>query len=110
MNRLMRAIVHDRYGPPDVLRLEDVPRPVPADDELLVPLLALVTRRLGGKRVTLGITRYSKEDVLFLKRLIEAGEYRAVIDRTYPLEEVIEATKYVETEQKTGNVVLTLGR
>jgi NADPH:quinone reductase-like Zn-dependent oxidoreductase len=76
----------------------------------LVPLLALLTRRLGDKRVTLGITRYAKEDVLFLKRLIEAGEYRAVIDRTYPLEDVVEATKYVESEQKTGNVVLTLGR
>jgi NADPH:quinone reductase-like Zn-dependent oxidoreductase len=74
-----------------------------------VPLLALLTRRLGDKRVTLGITHYSKKDVLFLKRLIEAGEYRAVIDRTYPLEDVVEATKYVETEQKTGNVVLTLG-
>jgi NADPH:quinone reductase-like Zn-dependent oxidoreductase len=75
-----------------------------------VPLLALLTRRLGDKKVKLGITRYTKEDVLFLKRLIEAGEYRAVIDRTYPLEDVVEATKYVETGQKTGNVVLTLGR
>jgi NADPH:quinone reductase-like Zn-dependent oxidoreductase len=73
-----------------------------------VPLLALLTRRLGDKKVKLGITHYSKEDVLFLKRLIEAGEYRAVIDRTYPLEDVIEATRYVETEQKTGNVVLTV--
>jgi NADPH:quinone reductase-like Zn-dependent oxidoreductase len=75
-----------------------------------VPLLALLTRRVGDRKVTLGITRYTKEDVLFLKGLIEAGEYRAVIDRTYPLEDVVEATKYVETEQKTGNVVLTVGR
>ena len=36
------------------------------------------------------------------------GEYRPVIDRTYPLEDVVEATRYVETGQKTGNVVLTL--
>jgi NADPH:quinone reductase-like Zn-dependent oxidoreductase len=56
----------------------------------------------------MGIARYQKKDLLFLKDLIEAGEYRAVIDRTYPLEEVIEATRYVETEQKTGNVVLRL--
>ena len=39
---------------------------------------------------------------------MEAGKYRAVIDRRYPLEDVIAATRYVETEQKTGNVVLTV--
>jgi NADPH:quinone reductase-like Zn-dependent oxidoreductase len=68
----------------------------------------LVTRRIGDKRVMLGITRYTKKDVLFLKELIETGKYRAVIDRHYPLEDVVEATRYVETEQKTGNVVLTI--
>jgi len=52
--------------------------------------------------------RYTQMDVLFLKELIEAGKYRAVIDRCYPLEQVIDATKYVETEEKTGNVVLTV--
>ena len=67
------------------------------------PFLALVS-----KRVKLGVARYRKEDVETLAAMLEAGAYRPVIDRTYPLEEVVEATRYVETGQKTGNVVLDL--
>jgi NADPH:quinone reductase-like Zn-dependent oxidoreductase len=75
-----------------------------------VPILAWATRWIGDKRVTIPIPKYTKENVLFLKELIEAGKYRAVIDRRYPLEDVVEATKYVKTGQKTGNVVLTVSR
>ena len=73
-----------------------------------LPLLAVLTRWIGSKRVRMGITKYAKNDVVFLKELIDAGRYRAVIDRTFPLEDVVVATHYVETGQKTGNVVLTL--
>ena len=80
-----------------------------ATDGLRNLILALWTPRTGDKKVIFSIPpRYTKKDVLFLKDLIEAGKYRAVIDRSYPLEDVVDATRYVETEQKTGNVVLTV--
>ena len=74
-----------------------------------VPLLALVTRLIGRKRATVGIGRYRKEDLLLVKELVDTGKYRPVIDRTYTLDEIVEATRYVESGQKTGNVVLRVG-
>ena len=74
-----------------------------------VPLLALLTRFVGSRRATFGIGRYRREDLLLVKRLVEAGKYRPVIDRAYRLDDIVEATRYVESGQKTGNVVLRIG-
>ena len=75
-----------------------------------VPFLALLTRFVGSRRVRLGIGRYRKADLLIVKELVEDGRYRPVIDRTYALDEVVEATRYVETGQKAGNVVLRVSQ
>lgn len=80
-----------------------------ATDRLHNLFLALWTSRIGSRKVVFKITRQTKQDVLFLKELIEAGEYRPVVDRSYPLDDVVAAHRYVETLQKTGNVVLTVG-
>ena len=79
-----------------------------ASDRLYNIPLSFLTRFTNKKKVVFAFGRPQREDILLLKELLQAGKYRAVIDRTYPLEDVVEATKYVESFQKTGNVVLTV--
>jgi NADPH:quinone reductase-like Zn-dependent oxidoreductase len=70
------------------------------------PALALITPLLRGKKVMFPIPKHDQEMVRNLKELIETGRFKAVIDRRYPLDQIVDAYRYVETGQKIGNVVL----
>ena len=71
-------------------------------------LFALTTPFWNGKKVLFPFPTIYKEDVIFLKSLVENGEFKPVIDREYMLDQITEAYKYVETGQKTGNVILKI--
>jgi NADPH:quinone reductase-like Zn-dependent oxidoreductase len=75
------------------------------------PILALVTPLFGRRRVMFPIPtqRDPAEIMRYLKDLMESGAFRPVIDRRYPLDEIVEAYRYVETGQKVGSVVITVG-
>ncbi len=71
-------------------------------------LFAVATRWVGGRRLKFASGRRSRDDARYLKELVEAGAYRPVIDRVYPMSQVADAHRYVEAWHKAGNVVLTI--
>jgi len=71
------------------------------------PLLSVVTSLFGGKKAVLPIPpKHDQELVKHLKKLIESGEFKPVIDRRYPLAQIVDAYTYVEAGQKIGNVLI----
>lgn len=72
------------------------------------PLLAIWFALTRSRKVIFPIPKINKEIMEYLKQLIEAGAYKPVVDRTYLLSEVVEAARYAESGQKTGNVLLKI--
>jgi NADPH:quinone reductase-like Zn-dependent oxidoreductase len=72
------------------------------------PLLVLATRFSRGRRVLFPLATIDQEMVEYLKGRLESGQFTPVVDRSYPLEDIVDAYRYVETQQKIGNVVITI--
>ncbi len=71
-------------------------------------ITAIIKPLIGNKKTASPNFTDVRESLLLIQKLIEVGKFKTVIDRKYPLEQIVEAYRYVETGKKVGNVVITL--
>jgi NADPH:quinone reductase-like Zn-dependent oxidoreductase len=106
-------IILDTTGTASLSRCEGALRP---GGRLLLVMASFVQTlgmerpsRASGKKVVVGVAKAHAKDLTVLAKLAETGELKPVVDRSYPLESVVEAHAYVDTGRKRGNVVLRVG-
>ena len=126
----MKAIVDCEYGSPDVLKFEDVEKPVPDDNQLLIRVRAaslnaldvylirdtwfvrlIIARGLSvfvDQRFAQYMTRNSKPDLIMLGDLMQAGKLRPVVERTYKLHDASEAFRQLDRGHARGKLVVTM--
>jgi NADPH:quinone reductase-like Zn-dependent oxidoreductase len=128
----MKAIVCTKYGPPEVLQLQNVEKPIPRKKELCIKIFATAITAsdciIRGSKLPIWhpmglmmglVLGFGKPRNPILGMILsgeiesvgraETNQIKPVIDRCYPLEKMVEAHKYVDTGHKKGNVVISIG-
>ena len=131
----MKAIVYTKYGSPDVLHLEEVDKPSPRDEEVLVKVhaassnagdwhlltgdpfpaqifqslfLGPIMSKPDGRKMTIIYQKANQKDLLVIRDLLQDGKIKPVIDACYPLKETPEAFRYFGKGHTHGKVVITI--